>query len=438
MFYILNYLKRKLFPTSLLPRFILIIVIPILIGQLLAVYLFYQRHWYNVAHHTSELLTKEISSLIERKDYDKTPQKKNIYLNLQYEFIPNSELPSLKKKRIYTEELEIFRKALNKEIHQKNIVSLDKNGSVKLYIEINNDILQIKLPSKSLITPTTYIFVLWIILLTILLLSISLIFSKNQIKSIIDLANAAQSYGRGDKTYSYTPSGAKEIRYAGLAFLKMKDRIERQVTKRTQMLAMISHDLKTPLTRMKLQVELMENSEEKEELSYDIKTMQHMIESYLGFAKGEGGEEFKKIKFNQWIKEYIQNRWANNDISINLAKNDIYIQIKQHSFERAITNLIDNAFKYATKVKISLYSLDNNSCLIIEDNGSGIKKENRKLVFKPFYREDSARSLDHCTSVGLGLAITKEIIINHNGTITLEDSKELKGLLVKVQIPMAK
>ena len=434
MFSIPNTLKRKIFPKSLLTRFMLIIIVPTLVGQLLAVHLFYQRHWYNVSQHTSELIATEISSLIRTKKYASPPYKKRSYLNLEYLFIPDATLPKAHKRHI--EEFEIFKKTLKQEINQDGTVVFDKDGRVKLYLQSENGILQIRLPYKSLLNPTTYIFVLWIIFLTILLLTVSLIFSKNQIKSIIELTNAAEKYGRGDKNSLYKPSGSKEIRRAGLAFLKMRDRIERQTTKRTQMLAMISHDLKTPLTRMKLQVELMDDSEEKEELQYDIESMQHMMLSYLDFARGEGGEDFQTLDLNNWLNNYITSKWQGQNIQIHTDKKPIFIQIKLHSFERAIANLISNALKYSTKVVISVYSEKSNAFITVEDNGSGIKPQDRKLVFKPFYRADKSRSLDHFASVGLGLAITKEIINGHYGTISLDDSKNLNGLLVKIQLPI--
>jgi len=434
MFSIPNTLKRKIFPKSLLTRFMLIIIVPTLVGQLLAVHLFYQRHWYNVSQHTSELIATEISSLIRTKKYASPPYKKRSYLNLEYLFIPDATLPKAHKQHI--EEFEIFKKTLKQEINQDGTVVFDKDGRVKLYLQSENGILQIRLPYKSLLNPTTYIFVLWIIFLTILLLTVSLIFSKNQIKSIIELTNAAEKYGRGDKNSLYKPSGSKEIRRAGLAFLKMRDRIERQTTKRTQMLAMISHDLKTPLTRMKLQVELMDDSEEKEELQYDIESMQHMMLSYLDFARGEGGEDFQTLDLNNWLNNYITSKWQGQNIQIHTDKKPIFIQIKLHSFERAIANLISNALKYSTKVVISVYSEKSNAFITVEDNGSGIKPQDRKLVFKPFYRADKSRSLDHFASVGLGLAITKEIINGHYGTISLDDSKNLNGLLVKIQLPI--
>ncbi len=429
-----NFFKKRILPKSLLTRFVLIIIVPILIGQLIAVYLFYQRHWYNVAQHSSRLVITEISSLLNSKEYSKIENTKRLYLNLEYRFIKNATLPTISQR--YIEEISIFKKTLKQITGKKGYVVIENSSNVFLYLQLDKDLLVIQLPYKSLLNPTTYIFVLWIFFLTILLLSVSLIFSKNQIKSIIELTNAAESYGKGEKKIIYKPSGAKEIRRAGLAVLKMRDRIERQTAKRTQMLAIISHDLKTPLTRMKLQTELMEDNEEKEELHHDINSMQQMIASYLDFARGEGGEDFQKIEVGKWIADFIQNKWSDYDISTNIANYSITCNIKPHSFERAISNLISNALKHSSKIEISVRSKQDKAYIIIEDNGDGIKEENRKLVFKPFYRADKSRSLDNIASVGLGLAITKEIISGHFGSITLEDSPILKGLLVKIQLPI--
>lgn len=434
MFSIISTLKHKLFPKSLLSRFILIIIIPTLIGQSIAVYLFYQRHWYNVSQRTSGLITTEILSLIQSKDYTKNTEREKSYLSLDYIFLKNQKLPSAKKQ--YIKEFEIFKKVLRDKISQEAVLILEEKNKVYLFLKQKNGVLKIILPYRSLINSTTGIFVLWIFSLTIILLSVSLIFSKNQIKSIIELTNAAEKYGNGDKKYSYKPSGAQEIRKAGLAFLKMKSKIEQQSAKRTQMLAMISHDLKTPLTRMKLQVELLENEDEKEELKYDIDSMQQMILSYLDFARGEGGEDFQEADLNKWLREYVKSNWSNDNIKIIDCKNKMLAQIKPHSFKRAISNIISNALKYSTEIIITFDSNKDNAIIYIEDNGSGIKKEDRKLVFKPFYRVDKSRSLDNSTNVGLGLAISREIINGHSGTITLDDSKILKGLLVKIQIPL--
>ncbi len=428
-----NFIKKKLIPKSLLSRFVLIIIIPTLIGQCFALHLFYERHWYNVSYHTSSLIISEIESLLKQETIYQNKNQAKDYLNLSYILLPNKKIT--KNLQSKAEELEIFKKHLGNKINYPNDVSMDENGKIRILIQIHKDLLSITLPAKILLNPTTYIFVLWVIFLTIILLSVSLIFSKNQIKSILDLTNAAEKYGRGEKMNNYKPSGAREIRRAGLAFIKMKDRIERQATRRTQMLAMISHDLKTPLTRMKLQVELMDNSEEKEELSHDINSMQYMISSYLDFARGEGGENFNKVELNIWITDYIKSSWNKSNIQVMTQKPKIYAQIKPHSFTRALNNIISNATKYSTKIKISVYSHNKDAMITIEDNGKGIDDTEKIHVFKPFYRGNKARTLEHSTNIGLGLAITKEIIIGHYGSISLEESQTLKGLLVKIKIP---
>jgi two-component system osmolarity sensor histidine kinase EnvZ len=432
-FSLFRLIKKKLIPKSLLSRFILIIIIPSVIGQSIALHLFYERHWYNVSYHTSSLIVAEIESLLQQQAIHQNKNQNKIYLNLSYILVPNERIE--KNKKINSEELEIFQKNLSEKVKYKNEVFLDEDGKIKVMIEIPQNLLIITLPAKTLLNPTTYIFALWIIFLTIVLLSVSLIFSKNQIKSILELTNAAEKYGRGEKMPDYKPSGAREIRKAGIAFLKMKDRIERQTAKRTQMLAMISHDLKTPLTRMKLQVELMNDCEEKEELTHDINSMQYMISSYLDFARGEGGESFNKVELNKWVSDYIKLSWSKSRIELKQQKTNIFTQIKIHSFARALNNIISNAIKYSTKIKISVYSQDDNAFITVEDNGKGIDNLERNRVFKPFYRGNKARTLEDSTSVGLGLAITKEIIIGHYGTISLAKSKTLKGLLVKIKLP---
>lgn len=428
----------KLLPRTLFLRFMLIIIMPILIGQLVAIFLFYDRHWYNVSYYTSTIIISEIESLIkEHKDNPKeiTHLSEN-YLNLSYQFEPNKKL--LAKQPKLNEPLTIFKNILNTKIHEKNIINLTKENRIQVLLELNNEILNISFPAKLLLNPTVYIFVLWIIFLTIILLSISIIFSKNQIKSIVALADSMDEFGRGIlKSKNFKPTGALEIRKAGLAFLKMKSRIEKQITKRTTMLAMISHDLRTPLTRMKLQLELMDENEETDGLKQDILTMQQMINSYLDFARGESAEQFKEVFILSWIKSFL-NKWSHIDIKfINPTKLDgVKLRIKPHSFERALSNLISNAIKYGTKVRISLNANSSNLSIIIEDNGSGIDNAEKPLVLKPFYRSDKARQLDNSSNVGLGLAITREIVKDHNGFLYLEDSKDLGGLSVRVEIPV--
>jgi len=431
----------KLLPRTLFVRFMFIIIIPILIGQLVAIFLFYDRHWYNVSYYTSTIIINEIESLIKehklnpRKITQLSEQLSENYLSLSYQFELGKKLPSKQPK--LSEPLTIFKNILATKIHEKNIVKLNKDNKIEVLLELNNEILHITFPAKLLLNPTVYIFVLWIISLTVILLAISIIFSKNQIKSILALAGAADEFGKGIlKSKNFKPTGALEIRKAGIAFLKMKARIEKQIAKRTTMLAMISHDLRTPLTRMKLQLELMEENEETKGLKQDILTMQQMINSYLDFAQGETAEKFKEVLILPWIKSFL-NKWTHVNIEfINLSKLDnLKIHIKPNSFERALSNLIGNAIKYGTKVRILLNANLSIVSIIIEDDGSGIEDDEKPLVLKPFYRSDKARQLDNSSNVGLGLAITREIINDHNGFLYLEDSKDLGGLSVRIEIP---
>ncbi len=429
---------HKLIPQTLLARFVLIIIVPTLIGQILAVFLFYDRHWYNVSYYTSNIIANEIISLLEQDDnnlLEKNTTETN-YLNLSYQFHQKLNLPR-KQPRI-SEELEIFKNIINVKINKKNIVQINDAGRIEVLFQLTDGLLKITFPAKLLMNPTAYIFVLWLIFLTILLLSVSLIFSKNQIKSILTLADAADQFGQGiTRLQTFKPSGAKEIKKAGIAFLKMKERIEKQISKRTRMLAMISHDLCTPLTRMKLQLELMNKSEETEGLKEDIVIMQQMIKSYLDFARGENGEEDQIIELSSWISNII-NKWSMTNIELIATEQSVYGQIKPTNFERAISNVINNAIKYSTKIKITICSTSTNVIIKIEDNGIGIKDEEKLLVFKAFYRSDKSRSLNNSGNVGLGLAITKEIIIDHSGTISLQDSKTLGGLLVEISLPNLK
>lgn len=428
---------RNLPPRTLLARFIVIITVPTIIGQLLAVFLFYDRHWYNVSYYTSNLIANEIVLLLGNYEYNSGAQDNltQEYLNINYRFTPNVKLS--RKQQKYSEELEIFKNILNSKINKKNIVFINSNGQIEAWFEMKNGLMKIFFSSKILMNPTTYIFVLWVLFLTIILLAISVIFSRNQIRSILELASAADAFGKG-LPYSYKPSGAREIRRTGIAFLKMKESIERQVVKRTQMLAMISHDLCTPLTRMKLQLELMPESEETKDLQQDIETMQQMITSYLAFVKGEGGEEFQIINLSLWFKNFIASKYPSSKIEYIPDTTKKMVQIKYHAFQRAISNIINNADKYSSEIKISIYSTETNIVIDIEDNGIGINDEEKKLVFKPFYRQEHSRPLDNSSNVGLGLAITKEIITGHYGNILLQDSRSLGGLLVKITLPIFK
>lgn len=428
---------HDLAPKTLLVRFLLIITIPVVVGQIIAIYIFYERHWYNVSDYTSSSVAHEMALLVDRyeKGDTKTADLISHFLKIDYRFKEHDTLGKAELSNF--EELEIFQKQLSHNIKLPSRVYLSSEGRVIVEVQIKSGLLLFELSPKPLLNPTAYIFVLWIFLLTILLLAVSLIFSKNQIRSIIELADAADNFGQGKigAGPQYKPSGASEIRKAGLAFIRMKERIERQISKRTQMLAMISHDLRTPLTRIKLQTAVMAPQEGLEEIDKDVENMEHMIASYLDFVRGEGGEAFQKLDIAKWLADNMRYmKYGSLEVEYSSSQS-ILVNIKPHAFARAIGNILSNAAKYATKVKISISSSEDSVVILIEDNGKGIKDADKFSVFKPFFRADLSRNINDVSSVGLGLTITKEIILGHSGLIALEDGKELGGLLVRIILP---
>lgn len=430
-------------PQTLFTRFLLIITVPTIICQIAAIYIFYYRHWDNVLHYTSGLIANEISLIVDRVQSDDllTAHMLERALDISYTLKSNQKIVDIKSSDI--EALEIFHDALYKKINSPiNVFLSPDRNRIMVDIETSSGLMNVQFAAKILLNPTTYIFVIWIVSLALLLLLIALVFSKNQIRSVLALTKAADQFGKGIKNSEYKPSGAKEIRMAGVAFLRMRDRIEKQINRRTQILAMISHDLRTPITRIKLQLELMDDKEELSEIVEDVKSMEYMISSYLDFARGEGGEDFQNIIAGEW---FLQNMLSIKPPSLELEVGPIEkiskVNIKPQAFKRAIVNILNNAAKYSTKVQISIKLRRTNGVkeldINIEDNGDGIDDAEKKLVFKPFYRSDRSRHFEkNDSSVGLGLAITKEIINGHNSAITLHDSKKLGGLLVKITMPI--
>jgi len=438
-----HYIYKYLIPKSLVSRFLLIITLPVIIAQLFAVYIFYQRHWSNILNTNSSTIAREVKLVtyiyIKHGIENATHKAKILHMNLVLQEQNQEEKSKLKGNFNSLSSLE---NALSTEVKYPTYISLINNKTdIQILCRVGNNYLVFTRSAKHLLHPTTWIFVIWMISLTTLLLLVSLIFSRNQIKSILSLAEAADSFVCGEsKDITYKPSGASEIRKAGYAFLKMKKRIESYIVKRTQTLAMISHDLKTPLTRINLRLEMMEGEEEEiNEMKQDVDNMKQMIATYLDFARGEGGEEFVKIKLKNWIEENINfSSYTNLKILIEQNAQNPLVAIKPLSFKRAIENILGNANKYAQKAIITIRKSNNLVILDVEDNGEGIPDSMKKQVFTPFYRIDNSRNLGTDGSVGLGLSITNEIIIGHNGTIELHDSLNLKGLSVRIILPLAR
>ncbi len=311
-----------------------------------------------------------------------------------------------------------------------------------LKMQLRDGILNFYIPEKRITSSSKYVFTLWMISTSILASFISIIFLKNQIKSIKGLSIAAEKLGRGGDAPDFRPSGAKEIRSVGISFIRMKERIMRQISQRTQMLSAVSHDLRTPLTRMKLQLEMMAEDEATSELKSDIADMEKMINEYLAFAKSGGveREQIKDVNIEEFLQKMV-NYYQKMDKNISYQSaigNNLLVGIKKNAIKRAIRNLVDNSFHYGNQVLITSELHKNNLKIIVDDNGCGIPKDLRGDIFKPFYRIDNSRNLDKTSrhgGAGLGLAIVMDVISSHGGKIKVDDSP-LGGLRMIVSLPV--
>lgn len=288
---------------------------------------------------------------------------------------------------------------------------------------------------KKIFSTSIFMFVVWMVGTSILLFLVAVLFLRIQVRSIAELAQVAEDFGKGIDNKDFKPYGSSEVRKAALAFIKMKERIQRQISERTQMLAGVSHDLRTPLTRMKLQAAMMPDGDDKKDFLSDIDEMEKMLDGYLSFVSGEGGEKSSFVDVNEMILSII-NKFRNKKALIRYSTNDQVsaIQGREQALKRALTNVISNAFRYGKTIAVKLESNDKKLMIAIEDDGPGIPKDKREDVFKAFYRLENSRNKE-TGGVGLGLSIAKDVITSHGGTIELDDSS-LGGLKVLVSIPL--
>ncbi|MFT6558593.1 ATP-binding protein, partial [Sneathiella sp.] len=313
------------------------------------------------------------------------------------------------------------------------LTSNEKLESVVIRLQLPNDILQIVVRDKRLFSSTTYIFVMWMIAISLALLGIAVIFLRNQMRPIKQLASAAEKFGRGQEVEDFKPSGALEIRSASKAFHDMKHRILRQITQRTEMLAGVSHDLRTPLTRMKLQLAMMPEDQSRENLQSDVEDMRNMVEGYLAFAKGQEAETVQEVNVTTLIESVVENARRQGAQITLTATPEIRTSIRANSVKRCLTNLVENARRHATEIAIAVYPTDSQIVISIDDNGPGIPLEKRQDVFKPFHRLDTSRNSETGGS-GLGMTIARDVVHGHGGQIALGRSS-MGGLHIELTFP---
>ncbi|MBD5398104.1 hypothetical protein HDR60_01185 [bacterium] len=436
---------RTYFPKGIMARTLILIILPLLLSQILTSYIFYKRHWKNISNQSATVFAANVLTIMDLKEDDKTPEefsdlqkmiKKNYSMNV--DFLEGEKITTRRNsKRLDLLSLRYIRKFLNNNIKYPYTISASEDTNVlEVKIQYPDGVLVINSSLKSVFSKTIYIFFFWIIGSIIIFSIIAIPFAKNQIDSIKKLTHALESAGRGEEISDYNPTGPIQIKEAGKAFLKTYNRMQRYLKSRTNMLSGISHDLKTPLTRMKLELEFCDDKNLQFALLNDIEDMEKMINSYLDYAKGNIPENSQKTNITNLIKNIVRKlNKGNYDIKVN-AKANIFAVIRPSAFERAIANIITNAIRYSKKkIIIDIKQHGNKVSVLIEDNGNGIPKNRRDDMLKPFTRLENSRNTS-TGGVGLGLSIVQEIIHQHGGEIFLLDGQKLGGLLVKIEIPL--
>lgn len=432
---------RTYFPKGITSRMVVLIVLPIIFSQILTGYIFYRRHWRNISTQNAISFAGNVLTIVDLKkseDFAETQQiaKKNFMMDVEWK--DGEKIKKYKNsKRLEKLSLKYVYKFLNQNLNLPYSLSADEDkNSLNIDIQYPNGVLSISSSLKSVFSKTFYIFFLWVIGSCIIFITISIPFAKSQVKAIKNLTRAIGQAGRGEEVNNYSPSGPIQIRQAGTAFLKTYTRLHRYIKSRTNMLSGISHDLKTPLTRMKLELEFCDDKNLQFALLNDIEDMEKMIDSYLSFAKGISPENSERINVNKTIQNLIRKlNKGKYDISFD-AKKEFFATVRPLAFERAISNIIMNAIRYGKKkIAVSIKEDDNQLLIIIEDNGNGIPEERRDEMFKPFARLDKSRN-SKTGGVGLGLSIVQEVIHQHGGEIQLLSSEKLGGLKVQIELPL--
>ncbi|CAA6604755.1 putative two-component sensor histidine kinase [Rhodospirillaceae bacterium LM-1] len=432
---------KRVLPRGLLGRSLLIIVVPLILVQVVATVVFYERHWGTVTRRLAQNLAGDIVTIVEHmRAYPSAGDRSWLFnlvddsmgLTLTFEeggVFPN--IPLASSRTLFEDDLE---EALTSQLQRPFLIDTSQERWVEVRVQVQDGVLHIFAPIKRLASSTTYIFLIWMAGTALLVSSIAIIFMRNQVKSVRRLAAAADALGKGHDVPYLKPEGAAEVRLAAIAFARMRDRIKSLLGHRTEMLAGVSHDLRTPLTRMKLQLAMMGDADGVTDLKADLDEMGRMIEGYLAFARGEGGELPVKVELARLLDEVVGG-FKRQGTAIDLhIEGDMALMLRPDAVRRCLNNLIGNATRYAGHIWVRAGLRDAGVEILIDDDGPGIPAEMREEVFRPFYRIESSRN-KKTGGVGLGLTIARDIVRSHGGDIRLEDNPS-GGLRVRITLPL--
>ena len=438
MFYGLSKFFKNILPKSLFYRALLIVAVPVIVLQLVITIVFFDSLWIKTNKGMTKAVVNEVNTFIKvysDETYDKNyiTNLFSVYQDLNIEYVIDDNFDYSYDERWFSPIDRTLRRELKSKFSSGEFWfdTIGYKELIDLRIKYQSGYFKFLIPRDRITSSSARIFALWITVPAIIMILISLIFLKNQTRPITNLAKAAEKFGRGEEIEEFKPSGAAEIRQAGYEFDKMRKRIMRHLNQRSDMLSGISHDLRTPLTRMKLQVAFITDKNLANKLSEDINEMEKMLNEYLQFTSSSHLEKDEQFDLSNLLDEVIK-KYDNKDISSSISPR-LYFSGRKNLIKRSINNLIDNAIKYAKKVNISINKSNNNIFIIIEDDGPGIPEKEYNNVFKPFYKIDKGRA-DSKSSVGLGLSIASDVIRSHGGNIKLSKSS-MNGLAVKIFLP---
>ena len=438
MFFGLSNFLKKILPKRLFYRALLIVAVPILVLQLIITIVFFDSLWIKTNKGMTRALINEINTFVEVYDNEKINKDElknlfSLYLDLNIEFIDKNIFDSQYNERWFSPIDRTLRRELKSSFNSGEywFDTTSYKELIDLRIKYEDGYFKFLVPKDRVTSSSARLFALWITVPAIIMVIISLIFLKNQTRPITNLARAAERFGKGEEIEEFKPSGALEIRQAGYEFDKMRKRILKHLNQRTEMLSGISHDLRTPLTRMKLQIAFIKNNDLSKKLTEDINEMEKMLNEYLQFTSSSYIEKDEMFNLSDLIEVVIE-KYDNENILKDIAPR-VYVNGRKNLINRCLNNIVDNALKYGNKVEIKLNKKNTNLFIIVDDDGPGISSKEYDNVFKPFYKIDKGRS-DSKSSVGLGLSIASDIIRSHGGNIMLEKSK-MNGLRVKIFLP---
>jgi two-component system, OmpR family, osmolarity sensor histidine kinase EnvZ len=433
---------NSVMPKGLYARALLIIIAPMVILQSVIAFVFMERHWNVVTQRLSASVVQDIAALIDiyrgyPQDADHTQIRRIAQdrLGLVVDFLPLADMPPPGPKPFFS----LLDQALSEELRRQIgrpywIDTVGKSALLEIRVQLDNTVMRVFARRSAAYVSNSEIFLLWMVGTSTVLLIVAIIFLRNQIRPILRLADAAESFGKGREVPNFRPRGAREVRRAAAAFIEMKTRIERAMEQRTAMLAGVSHDLRTVLTRFKLELALIHETPEVDAMKKDVDEMARMLEAYLAFARGDSGESAAPTDMAAFLDELRLDVERHGHSATVVFHGPPIVTVRPAAFKRCLANLVSNAARFATSIAITGHRDHRYLTVTIDDDGPGIRPELREEVFKPFLRLDDARNQDE-GGTGLGLAIARDIARSHGGDITLGDSP-FGGLRATVRIPV--